>query len=89
MGSKIKTSIVVDKDLWEKFREKVASEQGLRQLSRAVEEALKEELVELIVLDEIEKSLSGRIVPLSMSPIKPRVKSRAEEVVRELRDSRA
>jgi hypothetical protein len=42
VGSKIKTSILVDRELWEKFRQKISSEQGPRQLSKAVEEAIME-----------------------------------------------
>ena len=58
--SKIKTSIVIDGELWGKFREKVASERGLRFLSEAVEDAIREELVELLVLEEIEEFLSEK-----------------------------
>ncbi len=88
VGNKIKTSIVIDKELWKKFKEKIASKQGLRQLSKAVEEAIEEELVEFIVLRELEQSLSGKEVPSSITPVKPRVKTRAEEIVREMRGSR-
>ncbi len=88
MGSKIKTSILIDKEIWEKFREKVVSERSLRELSKAVEEAIMEELVELLVLEEIEESLSGVKIPPSIEPVRPKVKTQAEEVVREMRDSR-
>ncbi len=88
VGSKIKTSIVIDRELWRKFREKIAMERGLRELSKAIEEAIEEELVEEIVLRELEKELGENIRYSSIEPIKPRVKTRAEEIVRELRESR-
>ncbi len=89
MGGKIKTSILIDRELWEKFREKVASEYGLKYLSKAVEEAIEEELAEIIVLKEIEESLPSRELPLSVTPVKPKVRTRAEDVVRELRGLRS
>ena len=89
MGSKVKTSIVVDSDLWKRFREKVVAAKGSRSLSEAVEEALREELVDTIVLEEIEETAPGEGVPrVAVEPVKPRVPTRAEEIVRELRGSR-
>ncbi len=88
LGSKVKTSIVVDKELWEKFKEKVISSYGPRCLSKAVEEAIEEELVELIVVREIDASLSKEKIFTTATPVKPRVKTKAEEVVREIRGSR-
>ncbi len=88
MGGKIRTSVVLDRELWKRFKEKVVSEQGLKQLSKAVEEAVEEELTEFIVLKEIEKSLTDIEVPPSITSIKPRVKTGAEEVVREMRSLR-
>jgi len=38
VSGKVKTSIVVDRDLWEKFKAKVGVERGLRKLSEAVED---------------------------------------------------
>ncbi|NHV98458.1 MAG: hypothetical protein HA496_02285, partial [Thaumarchaeota archaeon] len=46
MTRKIKTSIVIDGDLWERFKTKVVGEKGLKGLSKAVEEAIEEELCE-------------------------------------------
>ncbi len=86
--SKIKTSILIDKDVWERFKEKVLSERSLKELSKAVEEAIMEELVEVIVLEEIERALSRENIPLSIEPIRPRIKTRAEKIVREMRDLR-
>lgn len=69
----------------------MASERGLRFLSEAVEDAIREEPVELLVLEEIEEFLSENGTSSSLeevSPVKPKAKTRAEDVVRELRDSR-
>lgn len=63
MGGKIRVSIIVDRDLWEKFKERVVSELGPRQLSRAVEEAIREELVEIMLLSEIEEELPENDAP--------------------------
>ncbi len=86
--SKIKTSILIDKDVWERFKEKVLSERSLKELSKAVEEAIMEELVEVIVLEEIEQVLPRESIPLSIEPVRPRIKTHAEKIVREMRDSR-
>ena len=87
---KVKTSIVVDERIWEAFREKVASERGLRSLSRAVEEALEDELAELILLEALEsiELPAGARTPPSVAPVEPRRPVRAEEVVREAREGR-
>ncbi len=71
--------------------EKVASEKKSGFNDKAVEDAIREELVELAVLEEIEEFLSktGTSSPLEVFiPVKPKAKTRAEEVVRELRCSR-
>ena len=85
MLGKVKTSIVIDRELWRKFREKISMERGVRELSRAVEEAIEEELVEEIVLRELEEELGENLRYTSIEPVKPRVKTRAEEIVREFR----
>ncbi len=87
VGGKVKTSIVVDEELWRRFREKIALERGLREVSKAVEEAIEEELVEEIVLHELEEELNGNTRYTSIEPVKPRVKTRAEDIVGELRGS--
>lgn len=60
---------------------------GYRSPSEAVEEALREELVDTIVLEEIEETLQGTSIT-RMAVVEPRAPTRAEEVVHELRDSR-
>ena len=43
---KVKTTIVIDRRLWEEFKARVGAERGLRTISRAVEEALEDEINE-------------------------------------------
>ena len=70
------------------LKKKIISSYGPRCLSKAVEEAIEEELVELIVVREIDASLSKEKIFTTATPVKPRVKTKAEEVVREIRGSR-
>ncbi|MEM1611335.1 MAG: hypothetical protein QXQ57_06790 [Sulfolobales archaeon] len=91
MKDKVKTSIVVDRDLWERFKSRVAVERGLRTLSRAVEEAIEEELYEQTVIRALEELLQEEMKAyksIQVTPVKPRVTTDAGYVVRELRDSR-
>jgi metal-responsive CopG/Arc/MetJ family transcriptional regulator len=46
MVRKKKISIIIDRDLWERFKTKVISEKGLKELSKTIEEAIKEKLCE-------------------------------------------
>ncbi len=85
MSGKIKTSIVIDKELWEKFKLKVSTERGLKQLSKAIEEIIEEDLTEFIVIKELEEMLSGAKTSITIRPVKPKVKTKAEEVIREMR----
>ena len=90
MSDKIKTSIVVDRELWEEFKSRVSSERGLKALSNAVEEVIEEEVCEKLLIKALEEMIgSGIELPLTITPVKPRVKTDAGEVVRELRVSRA
>jgi len=89
LNDKVKTSIVINEKLWEKFKLKASIERGLKGVSKAVEEALEEELSELTVAKALEKMVSAKLRMLEVTPVKPKVKTSAGEVVRELRDSRA
>ena len=89
LTSKIKTSILIDKDLWKKFKLKANVEEGLKGVSKAVEEALKEELSDLAVAKALENMISATVRTIEVSPIQPKVKTSAGKVVRELRDSAA
>ncbi len=89
MEDKIKTSIVIDRRLWEEFKLKVSGEKGLKMLSHAVEEAIEEEVSELLIVKALEEMLgSERKIPLTIVPVKPRDTTDAGKVVRGLRDSR-
>lgn len=87
MGEKTKTSILIDEDLWKRFKLKASEEKGLKGVSKAVEEALEEELSEQIVTEALEKMVSTRLTELDVKPVKPRVETSAGKVIRELRDT--
>ena len=89
MKDKIKTSIVIDRELWHELKSKVGEKGGLRALSQAVEEAIKDELSESLIIKALESILKAEAeIPLVISPIKPKVTTNAGEVVREMRNSR-
>ena len=75
MSGKIKTSIVIDRELWYKFR------------ARLLEELVREELLEDYVSQSLEEMLDGES-PEEMRPVRPLVETRAESIVRELRGGR-
>jgi len=75
MRGKIKTSIMIDEDIWEMFKVKASSKRRLKGMSQAVEEAL-------------EKMFSGASPELEVSPVKPRVATSAGKVVSGLRGKR-
>jgi hypothetical protein len=88
MVEKIKTSIVINRSLWERFKTKVVGEGGLKGLSEAVEEAIEEELCEDLIIEALEELLGSEKPPLTVTPVKPEVQTDAGKAVRELRDSR-
>ncbi len=64
-------------------------EQGLDALSRAVEEAIEDEVSELSVAKALEKLIeSTDDVALTVFPVKPRIRTDAGRVVREVRELR-
>ena len=88
---KIKTSIVINRRLWEEFKTRVVAEKGAKSLSRAIEEAIKEEVGDALVIKALEGMLRDLgLKPLgAITPVKPRVATDAGKTVGELRDSRA
>jgi len=88
MVDKVKTSIVVDRRLWEEFKLKVGGEKGLRMLSKAVEEAVEEEVSELLVIKALNKMLENEEISLTVVPVKPKVRTDAGKTVREMRETR-
>ena len=81
----MKTSITVDEELWKAFKARAAQMRGLKGTSEAVEEALREDFSEMIVLKALEGLGSGEPGMLDVEPVKPRVETSAGEVIRELR----
>jgi len=57
---KIKTTIVIDRRVWEEFRARIATEYGFKDLSKAVEEALNEGLCDLIVVEMLTRYMRLR-----------------------------
>jgi len=88
VGGKIKTSILVDGELWEKFKARVAAERGLRGLSEAVEEAIREELCEVEIAEWLEGQLTGGRPPMRVVPVKTRARTDAAEALRAMRERR-
>jgi len=88
MVRKKKISIIIERDLWERFKTKVENEKGLKELSKAVEEAIEEKLCEDLIVETIEELLGSEKPPLVMTPVKPKIQTDAGKTVRELRDSR-
>lgn len=85
MKGKIKTSIMIDKDIWETFKVKASSKKGLRGISKAVEEALEEELSEKAVIEALENMYTRKPTDLQVKPIKPKIATSAGKVISELR----
>lgn len=88
MNKKVKTSIVVDRELWKRFRERVGRERGLRALSQAVEEALEDVACEDLLINSLKEILDSEEQSLSVTPVRPKVATDAGKAVRELRESR-
>jgi hypothetical protein len=89
MNSKIKTSILIDEELWRKIKLEATVEGGLKGVSKLVEEALEEELSELAVAKALENMAPTGTRTLAVTPVKPKVKASAGEVIRKLRESAA
>jgi hypothetical protein len=85
MTGKIKTSILIDEDIWETFKAKASSNKGLKGISKAVEEALEEELSEKTVTKALEHMYNEKPTDLQVTPIKPKIATSAGKVISELR----
>ena len=86
MRGKIKTSIMIDEDIWETFKVKASSKRSSKGISRAVEEALEEELSEKVVIETLENMYSRRPSDIEVKPIKPKIATSAGKVISELRE---
>ena len=87
LTGKIKTSILIDENLWKKFKIKANVEDGLKGVSKAVEEALEEELSDSTVAKALENMVPATLRTIEVVPVQPKVKTSSGKVVRELRDS--
>jgi len=85
MSEKVKTSLFINRALWEEFKLKVGSRVGLRALSRAVEELLEDEVAELVVAEELSKMVEASIL-MKVKPVKPKVPTDASKAIKELRE---
>lgn len=85
MTGKVKTSIMIDADVWEEFKIFASSKKGLKGISEAVEEALEEELAEKTVTEAFTKMQSAKTRDLTVKPIKPKVITSAGKVISEMR----
>jgi hypothetical protein len=84
--AKVKTSVYADKELWEKFKLKVAR-RGI-EVSQALEELIRDELFEEM-FDEVLKGISEvEGYEIDFEPIKPKA-GFVSVFVRSLRDERA
>jgi 16S rRNA C967 or C1407 C5-methylase (RsmB/RsmF family) len=88
MVRKKKISIIIERDLWERFKTKVENEKGLKELSKAVEEVIEEKICEDLIIEALEEFLSSEKPPLVITPVKPKIQTDTGKSVRELRDLR-
>lgn len=84
--AKVKTSIYVDRDLWERFKLSVAR-RGL-DVSRVLEGLIREELLEDIFDASFRELGEDRSYEIDFEPVKPKV-GLVSAFVRDLRDERA
>ena len=81
MNRKIKTIIIVDKDLWNKFKSRLLQE-GIDEVSGIIEKTIREELVVEKVVEELSKLVSKELIH-NVEPVKPLVETDAEKIVKE------
>jgi type II secretory ATPase GspE/PulE/Tfp pilus assembly ATPase PilB-like protein len=67
---KVKTSIYTDKELWEKYKLSLARK-GL-EVSQALEELIKEELVEDLVDEALKEVVEVNASEIDFEPVKPK-----------------
>jgi hypothetical protein len=86
MDRKVKTTIVVDKDLWNKFKSRLL-EEGIDEVSDIIEEMIREELVVEKVVEGLSELVNDELIQ-NVEPVKPLVETAAEKIVKELREPR-
>jgi hypothetical protein len=85
---RVKITIVIDRELWSRFKARLL-EEGVEEVSRAIEEFIREELSEDYVAEAIRRLLGGVESPLEVKPVKPLVETNAGRAVRGLRGEKA
>ena len=85
MTRKVKTSIMIDADVWEEFKVLASSKRGLKGISEAVEEALEEELMEKNIAEALAKMKCKENRDLQIKPVKPKIGTSAGKVIAEMR----
>ncbi len=83
--SKTKTSIYVDRELWEKFK-RYARGKGV-EVSRLLEELMREAMIEEELADGLRELAGGEFEELDFDPVSPRG-GLVSVLVRKLRDER-
>jgi len=82
---KIKTSVMIDSDVWETFKIQASSKRGMKGISEAVEEALEEELSGETVAEALAKMFTRKTTDIQVNPVKPKIPTSAGKVVSEMR----
>jgi len=82
----VKTSIYADKELWEKYKLSLAK-RGL-EVSQALEELIKEELVEDLLDEALKGMVEAKTSEIDFEPVKPK-DGLVSIFVRSMRDERA
>jgi post-segregation antitoxin (ccd killing protein) len=83
---KVKTSIYVDRDLWERYKSSVLG-RGL-EISRALEELMEEDLPEYLLEKAVERLGEEAWYEIDFEPVKPR-EGTVSAYVRAMRDERS
>jgi hypothetical protein len=84
--AKIKTSIYIDKDLWEKLKS-VALKNGL-EVSQMLEEIIKNEIIEDFLEQVLEKTENFESYEIDFEPLEPE-KGLVSEFIRVMRNERS
>ncbi len=83
---KVKTSIYIDRELWEKFK-RYAMEKGV-EVSNLLEKIIREEMLEEVLEAELSDLAGAEDYEIDFEPIEPR-EGLVSELVRAMRNERA
>ncbi len=83
---KVKTSIYIDRELWEKFK-RYAMEKGV-EVSNLLEKIIREEMLEEVLEAELSDLAGTEDYEIDFEPIEPR-EGLVSELVRAMRNERA